>query len=129
MVASRGRAPHHTRTGGGGASLTSRTLETSRRSEREGLAGGPDADGLRHRLVDLESRVRALAVSRRVLINLLVSADKRRRHEVAALKVEVEKLRRRNARYEKALATRDAVIHRLRHRIEEVLRGGQDAGS
>lgn len=91
------------------------------------LQGVASVDELQERVLNLEARVRALAVSRRVLISLLVSSDKRRKSEVAGLRLEVEKLRRRNARYHRALSSRDAVIHRLKHRIDDVLAGDSDA--
>ncbi|RJQ12126.1 MAG: hypothetical protein C4551_00120 [Bacillota bacterium] len=87
--------------------------------------GSPEVDALRERIVDLEARVRALAVSRRVLISLLVSTDKKRRLEVARLKAEVEKLRDRNLRHSQSLASRDVVIRRLRYRLAETL-GDED---
>ncbi len=83
-----------------------------------------DVDELRERVVDLEARVRALAISRRVLITLLVSSDKKRKVEVAHLRGEVEKLRERNLRSSRSLAARDAVIHRLRCRLSDL---GEDA--
>ena len=85
------------------------------------VSGVAEIDQLRERVVDLEGRLRALAVSRRVLISLLVSSDRRRKSEVAGLRLEVEKLRGRTARYHRALSTRDAVIHRLRHRLDNIL--------
>lgn len=88
----------------------------SRLPERTGVQ---EIDDLRERVVDLEARLHALSISRRVLITLLVSADKKRKIEVARLKGEVEKLRERNSRYSRALAARDIQIHRLRFRLSE----------
>lgn len=79
--------------------------------------GVPEVDDLRERVIDLEARVRALALSRRVLMNLLVTADRQRRTEVARLRQEVEALQQRNRRRARALAARDAVIHRLKYRL------------
>ncbi|MCL6581272.1 MAG: hypothetical protein K6U08_06635 [Firmicutes bacterium] len=87
--------------------------------------GVPEVDDLRERIVDLEARVRALALSRRVLMNLLVTADRQRRTEVARLRQEVETLQQRNLRRARALAARDAVIHRLRYRLT-LLQGEQE---
>jgi hypothetical protein len=84
-----------------------------------------EVEELRERIVDLEARIRALALSRRVLITLLLSADRRRRMEVARLKGEIEKLRDRNRRYARALTARRVVITRLRQRLEEVA-GSED---
>jgi len=78
-----------------------------------------EASHLRERLADLEARVRALSASRRVLINLLVSTDRKRRLEVSRLKAEIDRLRSRNRVYSRALAERRVVIHRLRRRLEE----------
>lgn len=77
----------------------------------------PEIDDLRERILDLEGRVRALAVSRRVLISLLVSSDKKRKLEVAGLRVEIEKLRNRNAKSARAVGVRDSAIHRLRYQL------------
>jgi hypothetical protein len=79
--------------------------------------GSPEVDDLKERILDLEGRVRALAVSRRVLISLLVSSDKKRKLEVAGLQVEIENLRNRNAKSARAVAVRDAAIHRLRYQL------------
>ncbi len=82
--------------------------------------GGSDADDLRVKVRELEGRVRALTISRRVLITLLVSADKKRKVEVMRLRAEVEKLRDRAHRTNRAITTRDAAIHRLRCRLAEL---------
>lgn len=97
-------------------SLASR--QRPRRVERTGVR---EVDDLRERVIDLEARVRALAVSRRVLITLLISSDRRRKSEVARLKAEVEKLRERNRCYGKALALRRVALHRLRARLDGLL--------
>ena len=86
-------------------------------------ADGSDVDNLRARVRDLEGRVRALAISRRVLITLLVSADKKRKVEVTRLRAEVEKLRDRAHKTNQAVTTRDAVIHRLRRQLGELVGG------
>ena len=83
--------------------------------------GIPEVDDLRERVLDLEARLRALAVSRRVLITLLVSSDKKRKVEVARLRGEVEKLRERNRCHGRAVAARDAAIHHLRYQMSELV--------
>lgn len=80
--------------------------------------GSPEVDQLRERVLDLEARLRALTVSRRVLITLLISSDRRRKLEVTRLKLEVEKLRGRNRRFRKALTLRRVALHRLRNRLD-----------
>lgn len=72
--------------------------------------------------------MRALAISRRVLITLLVSSDKKRKMEVQRLRAEVEKLRVRNARYSRALAVRDRALHRLQFRLSGLLGDGGPGG-
>ncbi len=101
-----------------GQALTSR----SRRPKRSPPAapGPSDLEDLQAKVHELEGRVRALAISRRVLITLLVSADKKRKLEVTRLRAEIEKLRQRTQRTSAAVTTRDAVIHRLRYQMAEL---------
>lgn len=116
----------------GGAGVRDAALRGTR--PRHGAPGrGPrsldrvdasEIDDLRGRVADLEGRLRALAVSRRVLISLLVSSDKRRKLEVARLQSEVERLRDRFAKSARAVSLRDAVIHRLRFQMSDLLSPG-----
>ncbi len=94
---------------------------TPRRKPRSlSIPGTQDPAGLQARLLDLEGRVRALAISRRVLISLLISSDKKRKTEVTRLRAEVERLRQRNQVRARAIAARDAVISRLRYQLAEL---------
>jgi hypothetical protein len=87
---------------------------------------GEDVDELNRRILELEGRIRALSVSRRVLISLLVSADRKRKLEVARLEVEVKKLRSRHAKSARAVAIRDVAIHRLRFRLDALFEQPED---
>jgi len=102
-------------------SLPAKKKTQGARPRRPRAPDGAEASDLRARVLDLEARVRALAVSRRVLINLLVSTDRKRKLEVARLRTEVEKLRNRNRTYSRALAARRLVIDRLRRRLEDAV--------
>lgn len=116
--------------GGRSAERHPRRRQPSRLSSRAWADGSfastaDDKRGLQERIRDLEGRVRALAVSRRVLITLLVSADRKRKVEVARLRAEVERLRSQARKKTRAISARDAVIHRLRSRMVELV--GPDA--
>lgn len=106
------------------AGRTADRRSSRRKASLSGSLAAADSEDLRARVHDLEGRVRALAVSRRVLITLLVSADKKRKLEVTRLKAEVERLQERASKNLRAIGTRDAVIHRLRCRMAELV--GED---
>lgn len=65
------------------------------------------------RVEALRQTIRALRAGRRVLMNLLVSAEEQRRARIGRLEGENERLRRMNRRLARALLERDARIRRL----------------
>jgi predicted RNase H-like nuclease (RuvC/YqgF family) len=72
---------------------------------------------LRNRVVELEEKVDALRISRRVLMNLVDALERERKEQVNKLQVMNERLQRDNCRYAKAIMYRNVRITELESKI------------
>lgn len=72
---------------------------------------------LRARINELEDKVEALRISRRVLMNLIDSLEKDKREQLLRLEVQNEKLQKNNCRYARAIMYRNVRIIELEDQI------------
>jgi DNA repair exonuclease SbcCD ATPase subunit len=75
---------------------------------------------LRARVRELEEKVEALRISRRVLMNLIDSLENEKREQLAKLSSRVEKLQQNNCRYAKAIMRRNIRITELEEQLRLV---------
>lgn len=75
------------------------------------------AEVLRARIQDLEDKVEALRISRRVLMNLIDSLEREKREQVNNLEVQNERLQKNNCRYAKVIMCRNAKITELEEKL------------
>lgn len=68
---------------------------------------------LQHRIKELEDKVDALRIGRRVLMNLVDAIDREKREQIHRLQSLNEKLQRDNCRYAKAIMFRNVRITEL----------------
>jgi predicted RNase H-like nuclease (RuvC/YqgF family) len=80
---------------------------------------------LRARMRELEDKIEALRISRRVLMNLLEDLEKEKREQLAILSSENEHLQRSNGRYARAIMLRDIRINQLEAKLR-LLAGSQN---
>ncbi len=72
---------------------------------------------LRARVRELEEKVEALRISRRVLMNLIDSLETEKREQLTKLTTRVEKLQQNNCRYAKAIMCRNIRITELEEQL------------
>lgn len=77
---------------------------------------------LKSRIRELENKVDALRISRRVLMNLIDMVEKEKKDQVLKLKIINEKLQKNNSRYAKAIMSRNLRINELESRISRTRR-------
>nr|WP_092067811.1 translation initiation factor 2 [Dendrosporobacter quercicolus]NSL46789.1 translation initiation factor 2 [Dendrosporobacter quercicolus DSM 1736]SDL63944.1 hypothetical protein SAMN04488502_101428 [Dendrosporobacter quercicolus] len=75
-------------------------------------------DGLRERIRELEDKVEALRISRRVLMNLIDSLENEKRETLTQLVNKNEKLQKNNCRYAKALMCQNLKITKLEQELK-----------
>ncbi len=75
---------------------------------------------LRARVRELEEKVEALRISRRVLMNLIDSLENEKREQLSKLNTQVEKLQQNNCRYAKAIMRRNIRITELEEQLRLV---------
>ena len=81
---------------------------------------GDDAvllDELRARIRELEDKVEALRISRRVLMNLIDTIEREKREKVLRLEMQNEKLQKNNCRYARAIMYRNVRITQLEDQL------------
>lgn len=72
---------------------------------------------LRCRVRELEDKVDALRISRRVLMNLIDAVEKEKRDQTAKLATQNERLQKNNSRYAKAIMHRNIRIRELEEQL------------
>lgn len=77
-------------------------------------------DALNRRIRELEDKVDALRISRKVLMNLIDALEKEKREQVQKLQSINEKLQKNNCKYAKALMCRNMRIYELESRISDI---------
>lgn len=80
---------------------------------------------LRDRIRQLEDKLEALRISRRVLMNLIEDREKEKCEQLAAMSSQIEHLQRSNCRYARAIMLRDIRISQLEAKLR-LLAGGQN---
>lgn len=75
-----------------------------------GLRQPADPERLQRRLDELQSRIRSLRMSRRILLDLLRRVHEERQRRIDALEAEVARLRARNRRYARRLWEQNRVL-------------------
>lgn len=75
------------------------------------------AEELRVRVRELEDKVEALRISRRVLMNLVDTLEKEKRDQLAKLTCQNEKLQQSNCRYARAIMHRNIRITELEEQL------------
>jgi len=72
---------------------------------------------LQSRIKELEDKVEALRISRRVLMNLMDAMEKENKEQLVRLTVQNEKLQKSNSRYAKAVMYRNVRITELEEQL------------
>lgn len=79
-------------------------------------------DELKKRVKELEDKVEALRISRRVLMNLIESVENERREQLLSMEDRNERLRRNNYRYARLIMYRNIKITELERQIKNFSR-------
>lgn len=79
-------------------------------------------NALKSRVRELEDKVDALRISRRVLMNLIDTLEKEKNEQVQKLQCLNEKLQKNNCKYAKAIMYRNVRINELESRISRIHR-------
>jgi hypothetical protein len=74
---------------------------------------------LRNRVRELEDKVEALRISRRVLVNLVESVEIERREQLLSLQHRNERLQRSNYRFARLIMYRNMKITELERRLKD----------
>ncbi|MGI6093690.1 MAG: translation initiation factor 2 [Veillonellaceae bacterium] len=77
---------------------------------------------LRKRIRELEDKVEALRISRRVLMNLIESLENERREQLLILETKNERLKKSNCRYARIIMYRNLRITELEQKLENFSR-------
>lgn len=75
-------------------------------------------EGLKKRIKELEDKVEALRISRRVLMNLIDTLEREKREQIVTLEVKNEKLQKNNCRYARSIMHRNIQILELEERLK-----------
>lgn len=81
------------------------------------MSEGELVNVLKGRIRELENKVDALRISRRVLMNLIDALEREKKEQVQKLQSINEKLQKNNCRYAKAIMYRNMRINELESRI------------
>ena len=84
---------------------------------------------LHARIEELESKVEALRISRRVLMNLIDASEKEKREQLQRLENQNARLLHHNCRYARKLTSRNARISILENQLQLFLEGKNRPGS
>lgn len=83
-------------------------------------------DQLRARIRELENKVEALRISRRVLMNLIDALERDKREQILRLEARNERLQRSNSRYAQALMYRNIRISQLENQLNLLVSGNNN---
>ncbi len=84
---------------------------------------------LRTNIQELENKVEALRISRRVLMNLIDTLEKEKREQVVQLENQNERLQKSNCRYAKSIMSRNAKINELECQLRLLMTAKNQAGN
>ncbi|MBP2654959.1 MAG: translation initiation factor 2 [Firmicutes bacterium] len=84
---------------------------------------------LRLRVRELENKVDALRVGRRVLMNLIEGLEAEKREQLANLTTQNERLQKNNFRYARAIMSRDVRINQLEAQLAKIATGKKMLGN
>jgi len=76
---------------------------------------------LRARIRELEDKVEALRISRRVLMNLIDNLENERREQLSSLVNQNEKLQKNNYRYARAIMGKNLHITKLEQQLKNFI--------
>lgn len=79
--------------------------------------------GLQKRIKELEDKVEALRISRRVLMNLIDTLEREKREQIITLEVKNERLQKNNCRYARSIMHRNIQILELEERLKHTRLG------
>lgn len=86
-------------------------------------------EDLRVRVRELEDKVEALRISRRVLMNLIDTLENEKRDRLAKLTTQNEKLQQNNCRYARAIMYRNIRITELEEQLRLLTAGKNRTGN
>jgi len=86
-------------------------------------------DDLRARVQELENKVEALRISRRVLMSLIETSEKEKKHHLNQLASQNEKLQKNNSRYARAIMHQQVKITELEEQLTSVLAAKNKTGN
>lgn len=75
---------------------------------------------LKTRIRELEDKVEALRISRRVLMNLIETIEKEKKEKVMTLEYQNERLQKNNCRYAKTIMCRNVQISKLEEQLRAI---------
>ncbi len=84
---------------------------------------------LRARVRELEDKVEALRISRRVLMNLIDTLEKEKREQLGKLATRNEKLQQNNCRYARTIMHRNIRITQLEEQLRQLSAGKNRTGN
>jgi transcriptional regulator with AAA-type ATPase domain len=85
-------------------------------------------DELRERIQELEDKVEALRIGRRVLMNLIDALEKEKQEQLEKMAIQNEKLQKNNCRYARAIMYRNIRITELEDKLRTLLAGQNKTG-
>lgn len=84
---------------------------------------------LKARIQELEDKVEALRISRRVLMNLIESIEREKREKIVRLEIQNERLQKNNFRYAKTIMCRNVEIIKLEEQLRSAANMSPSAGT
>ena len=72
------------------------------------------------RIKELEDKVEALRISRRVLMNLIEAVEREKKEKISHLELMNERLQRNNCRYAKTIMLRNVQILNLEEQLKNI---------
>lgn len=81
------------------------------------------------RIRELEDKVEALRISRRVLMNLIDALEREKKEQFACLRRQNERLQRNNSRYARVIMNRNIRITQLEEQVRLMLKNNNSCHS
>lgn len=84
---------------------------------------------LQARIRELEDKVEALRISRRVLMNLIDALEREKREQLSQLEMQNDRLQKNNCRYARAIMYRNVRIIELEEQLRMLASGKNKTGN